>query len=130
MPTKLSNTQVAQLSKLAADNLRALSEDNTKLRDENTDLKQKVAAFEKRARVEKIAGQMEEKGLNPGSSLQEKIAELMQRDNLDAVEEAVGMAAPQTKVAFVHETDLEVESSGDTEGDQAATRFLAALNEV
>lgn len=127
MTTKLSSTQVAQLSKLAAANLRALSEENVQLRSANEELTVKVASFEKRARVEKIASEMEAKGLNPGSSFQDKIAQLMQRDNLDAVEEAVGMAAPQMKLASVHEDGVEVESSGDSAQDQATQRFAAGI---
>lgn len=127
MTTKLSSTQVAQLSKLAAANLRALSEENVHLRETNTELLTKVSAYEKRNRAEKIAAQMEEKGLNSGTDLQEKIAELMQRDNLDIVEEAVGMAAPQTKVAFVHDDSTTVESGGDEINDRAAETFGAAL---
>lgn len=127
MTTKISSAQVAQLSKLAADNLRALSGENVHLRNENAELKTKVAAFEKRARVEKLATAMEEKGLNPDTSFEQKVAELMNRDNLDAVEEAVGMAAPQTKIAYVHEDGIEVESSGDQYVDRATQQFAAAL---
>lgn len=127
MTTKISSAQVAQLSKLAASNLRALSEENVHLRDENAELKTKVAAFEKRSRVEKLATAMEEKGLNPDTSFEQKVAELMNRDSLDAVEEAVGMAAPQTKIAYVHEDGVEVESSGDESVDRATQQFANAL---
>jgi len=127
MTTKLSSTQVAQLSKLAAANLRALSGENVHLRDENQSLKSKVAAFEKRARVEKIAAEMEAKGLNVHQNLQEKVAELMQRDNLDTIEAAVGMAAPQMKIASVHEDGVEVETTGDETQDKAATAFMAGV---
>jgi predicted Zn-dependent protease with MMP-like domain len=130
MTTKLSSTQVAQLSKLAAVNLRALSTENVQLREANEELTVKVASFEKRARVEKIAAEMEAKGLNPGTSLQEKIAQLMQRDSLDSVEEAVGMAAPQMKIASVHEDGVEVESSGDAAQDLATQRFAAGIASI
>jgi hypothetical protein len=128
MTTKISSAQAAQLSKTAAATLRALSEETVHLRSENAELKTKVAAFEKRARVEKIATKMEEKGLNSHLSLQEKVAELMSRDSLDAVEEAVGMAAPQTKIASVHEdSGVEVESTGDAAQDKATAEFAAAV---
>lgn len=130
MPEKISTAQAAQLNKLAASTLRALSEENKGLRSENTDLKEKVASFEKRARIEKIASEMEAKGLNPGTSFDEKVQDLMQRDNLDAVEEAVGMAAPQMKIASVHEDGVEVESSGDEATDRATSQFAANLASI
>lgn len=127
MPQKISNVQVAQLQKLASSTLRALSEENQTLRTEKADLLTKVAAFEKRARAEKIAAAMESKGLNPDVSFEQKVAEILRRDNFDVLEEAVGLAAPQSKVAFVHDDGVEVESSGDPSIDQAAQKFAAGL---
>ena len=125
--TKLSNTQTAQLTKLAGQTLRALSEENQTLRTENEDLKEKVASYEKHSRAEKIATAMEEKGINPEYSYQQKVADIMQRDNLDVVEEAVGLAAPQMKLASIHEDGVEVESSGDESVDNATQKFAAGL---
>lgn len=130
MPEKISATQAAQLSKLAASTLRALSEENKTYRTENEELKAKVASFEKRARIEKIAGEMEAKGLNPGTSIEEKVADLLERQNLDAVEEAVRMAAPQMKIASVVEDGVEVESSGDVDVDRATQQFAANLASI
>ena len=127
MPDKISNVQVAQLQKLASHTLRALSEENTTLREENSGLIEKVASFEKRARAEKIANEMEAKGLNLGSTFEQKVAELLTNDRLDVVEEAVGLAAPQMKLASVHEDGVEVESTGDQSSDRAAQVFAAGL---
>lgn len=127
MNTKLSSTQVAELTKLAGATIRTLSAENTTLRTENTDLKTKVAAFEKRARAEKIAESMESKGLNPDVPFDSKVEEILARENLEVLEEAVGMAAPQTKLAFVHEDGVEVESTGDKANDQATQAFAASL---
>ena len=127
MHTKLSNIQVAELTKLAGTTIRTLSTENNTLRSENADLKTKVAAFEKRARAEKIAESMEAKGLNPDVPYGDKVTEILARENLEVLEEAVGMAAPQTKLAFVHEDGVEVESSGDKAVDQATQAFAAAL---
>lgn len=124
---KLSNVQTSQLAKLASGTLRALSEENVSLRAENEGLKTKVASFEKTTRAEKIAAAMEEKGINPESSFEQKVADIMQRDNLDVVEEAVGLAAPQMKLASLHDSGVEVESSGDITIDQATQRFAAGL---
>lgn len=111
---KLSNVQVGQMMKLAAGSLRSLAE-------ENQQLKEKVAAFEHRERVEKIASQMEEKSLNPELSYDEKVASLMRKDNLDAVEEAIGMSAPQTKLASIADSgSVVVEGSGSAAEDNFA----------
>jgi regulator of replication initiation timing len=128
MPEKISQAQVAQLSKLAAANLRALSEENVTLREENGTLKTKVASYEKQQRAEKIAAEMESKGLNSEVPFQTKVAEILRKDNLDVIEEAVGMAAPQTKLASIHEDGSDdFESSGDEATDAAAQKFAAQL---
>lgn len=127
MPEKISQAQVAQLSKLAATNLRALSEENGVLREEVGTLKTKVAAYEKQQRAEKIAADMESKGLNPEVPFATKVAEILRKDNFDVLEEAVGMAAPQTKIASIHEDGVEEESGGDEVNDAAAQRFAAQL---
>ena len=127
MPDKISTVEVAQLQKLASQTLRVLAGENVSLRTENSELKEKVASFEKRARAEKIAGDMESKGLNPDTTFEQKVAELLSSDRLEVVEEAVQMAAPQMKLASVHEDGVEVESSGDEATDAAAQRFAAGL---
>lgn len=91
---KLSSEEVAATLSQVGPTLRALSE-------ENRALKEKVAHFEKRDRVEKIASVMEEKQLDTSSTYEEKIAALMQREDLDVVENAIQMSAPQIKLAEV-----------------------------
>ena len=124
---KISGVEVGQMMKLAADNLRALSE-------ENQELRVKVAEYEKKDYCEKIAHAMEEKGLEPEISFSEKVEALMRRDDLAAFEQAVGFTAPQMKLASVHDTGtIEVEGSGgasDEEGGAAAANFAAGLASV
>lgn len=91
---KLSSDEVRDTLAQVGPTLRALSE-------ENSDLKEKLAHFQKMERVAKLASAMHNKGLNPESSLEEKVAALMQRDNLNVIEEAVNMSAPQIKLAEV-----------------------------
>lgn len=118
---KISHAEAGQMMKLAADSLRALSE-------ENQDLKGKLAHYEKKEHAEKVAHLMEEKGIEPELSYQEKVAGLMKRDRLDVVEEAVGLAAPQMKLASVHDdARVSVEGSGEADGDMAAQQFAANL---
>lgn len=120
---KTSAAQAGQMMKLAAENLRALSE-------ENQELKTKVAHFEKKERVEKLASKMEEKGLQPDVSLQDKIASLMKRDDISVVEEAVSMSAPQMKLASVHDGDMRVAVEGDETGGSAQDAFAANLASI
>jgi hypothetical protein len=122
---KISNVEASQMMKLAAENLRGLSEENQELRE-------KVASYQKRERAEKIATAMEEKGLEPTLSLQEKVAGILQRDDLDVLETAVGLTAPQMKLASVHdEQRIEVEGGvGDESSGHAESNFLTGLASI
>lgn len=118
---KFSAAEAGQMMKLAAENLRALSA-------ENQTLKEKVAHYEKHEKAERIAATMEEKGLEPELSLSEKIAGLMKRDDLSVVEEAVGMSAPQMKLASVHDAGLvQVEGGTDSQAEAEFASRLASL---
>ena len=121
---KYSGAQVGSVMKLAAENLRALSE-------ENQSLKEKVAHFEKKDRAEKIASAMETKHLEPESSFEEKVASLLKRDDLSVVEEAVGLIAKQEKLASVSEDSrVVVEGGTDDAGDNATDAFAANLASI
>jgi len=122
---KLSQAQTGQMMKLAAENLRALSA-------RNQDLETKVAHYEKKDRAERIAHTMEDKGLEPDLSLTDKVAGLMRRDDLHIVEEAVGMSAPQTKFASVHEDSrVTLEGGGQSDDSESASNaFVANLTSL
>jgi len=92
--TKLASDQVAATIAQVGPALRALSE-------ENQGLKEKVAAYERTARVEKIASNMEAKQLDTTTTHAEKVASLLEHDDLDVVEKAIDMSAPQIKLAAV-----------------------------
>jgi hypothetical protein len=83
-----------QILEQVAPTLRALSE-------ENTALKEKVAFYQKRERVEKLASDMEAKNLDPETSFQQKVEKLMQTpdDDVEVVEKAVDLSAQQIKLA-------------------------------
>ncbi len=118
---KISHAQISQAIKTAAASLRTISV-------ENAELKEKVAHYERKERAEGLANQMDDKGLQPELSFQEKVAGLLKRDNLDAVEEAINMSAPQTKLASVHEEGrVTVEGGSEIEGGAAQDNFAAAL---
>ncbi len=109
---KLSSDDVRAALSQVGPTLRALSE-------ENESLKVKLAHFEKKERVEKLASTMQRKGLDPETSVEEKVAALMRRDNLDVLEEAVSLSAPQMKLAEVSDHPG---NPGTAEGN-----FLTAL---
>jgi hypothetical protein len=93
MIDKLSHNQMREIFSDASLALRALN-------NENAELKEKLAFYQKRERVEKIASEMERKGLDPDTSYEEKINGLMDQGNLDVIEKAVNLQAKQIKVAF------------------------------
>lgn len=125
MLNKISTVQAGQMMKTAAENLRALSGENTALKAERDEALQKVAAFELDKRVERVAQAMEAKGLNPELSMAEKVASLRQHEKLDVLEEAVSLTAPQMKLASVA-SDGKVTVEGDDDDGNAATDNFAA----
>lgn len=64
------------------------------LERQNSELREKLASFEKKDRCEKIAMRMIEKGLvqDEAEAFTEKVAELMGSDKLDIIEQAVDMS--------------------------------------
>lgn len=124
---KISSSQVAGIQKLAAASLRALSEENRGLKEKNASLEQEVETYRRKEHAEKLAFQMEEKGIQPEVSHQEKVASLLEREDLDVVSEAINMSAPQLKLASVHEDGSpDVSPMGDEDG-KAAAQFQMAL---
>lgn len=117
---KLSEAQVGQMLKEAAATVRALSE-------ERQTLKTKVAHYEKKERAEKIAAQMDEKRLQSDLSFTDKVRGLMGRDDLDVVEEAVGLTAPQMKLASVAEEAGYVSAGSSDDASMAESAFVQNL---
>lgn len=89
---KLASTKVAEVLAQVPVALRAQQEEIAQLRE-------KVAHYEKRDRVIKIASAMQAKNLDPETSYEEKITNLMDSENLDVVEKAIDLSAPQIKLA-------------------------------
>lgn len=90
--TKISHEQIKEI----------LSDTSTALRNlnnENVVLKEKLAYYQKRERVEKIASEMQRKGLDTDTSYDEKVRGLMDNGDLDVIEKAVSLQAKQIKVA-------------------------------
>lgn len=116
---KLSSTKVAEVLHQVGPAMRALSE-------ENQALKEKVAHYERRDRVTKIASVMQQKNLDPESSYEDKIETLMKPEsNLDVIEQAIDLSAPQIKLAALSD------QAGNAGGgaDQAADTFISGILE-
>lgn len=97
---KISSEQAGQILAQVAPTLRAQQGAIESLTAENGELTEKVAYYIRKERAEKIASQLEAKGLDPDTSFNQKVEGLMSTDkNLDVIEEAVGMSAPQIKLA-------------------------------
>lgn len=87
---KVSHTDIKNVLSLVPSMLRDLNE-------KCASLSQKVAFYERKERVEKIAQAMEVKSLRPELSYEEKIESLMnsEDDKLNVIEEAVNMQPTQ-----------------------------------
>lgn len=97
---KISSEQASQILGQVGPTLRAQQQQIQSLTAEKQELTEKVAFYQKRERAEKIATQLEAKGLDPDTTYTQKVESLMGTDkNLDVIEEAVGMSAPQIKLA-------------------------------
>lgn len=130
MMSKISAAQAGQMMKVAAENLRALSEENKSIKAERDELQTKVASYEREKRIEKVAKAMESKGLNPELTLEEKVASLRQHEKLEVLEEAVNLSAPQMKLASVAEGGRVTVEGSDGDGDNAADNFAANLASI
>ena len=91
---KISSEDAAATLAQVGPTLRALSA-------ENEALQEKVAHYQKRDRAEKIASRMEDKQLDPDTSHAQKVDALMEQGDMDVVEKAVDLSAPQIKLAAI-----------------------------
>ena len=119
---KISSEQAGQILGQVAPTLRAQQQKIESLATENQELTEKVAFYQRRERAEKIAMQLETKGLDPESSFAQKVDGLMKPEtDLDVVEKAVDMSAPQIKLASL--------SDNPGNASDAKSSFEAAILE-
>ena len=69
--------------------IRGLAEKTASLEDENAQLREKVASFERAERIRALASEMEERGLSPELSYSEKVASLSKHTDLEKVAQAI-----------------------------------------
>ena len=120
---KISHVQLGEMLKTAGASITSLLEEKKGLQEQVEELESKVAHFEHKEKAEKIAHQMEEKNLQPELSFSEKVAGLVERENLEVVEEAVKLSAPQVKLASISDNGSLIVD----EDDAAANTFAASL---
>lgn len=95
---KISAAQAAQVYNEVPGVLRALVTERDELRTKLAASSAKLAEYERADRIEKIARTMEEKGIDPNSSFDEKVERIKEAAgrgrSLDVIAEAVDMTAP------------------------------------
>lgn len=72
--------------------LRELGDENAQLKTANAELTTKVASYERAERVRALARSMEDRGLSPEHTFEEKVASISQYADLDQVETAIKLA--------------------------------------
>jgi len=96
--TKISAAQAAQVYAEVPAVLRALVTERDDLRTKLAAADARIQEFEKSDRIEKIARSMEEKGIDTGSTFEDKIERIKEATargrSLDVIAEAIEMTAP------------------------------------
>ena len=104
---KISAAQAAQVYSEVPGVLRALVTERDGLLEKNAALTARVVEFEKAERIEKIARSMEEKGIDIGTSFEDKVERVKtaaaKGRSLDVIAEAVDMSAPNGELAKLAE---------------------------
>lgn len=111
---KIAHTKVAEVLAQVGPTLRAQQEQIHALTT-------KLAHYEKAAKVQKLANEMQAKNLDPESSFEDKVDGLMAKDDsqLDVIEQAINMSAPQVKLAAL--------SDHPSDGGDAESRYHALI---
>lgn len=97
---KISAAQAAAVYAEVPGVLRSLASERDELRVKLASANRRISEFEERDRIEKIAQAMAEKGLDTESTQEERVERIKEAaakgKSLDVIEEAVGLAAPQS----------------------------------
>jgi len=97
---KISSEQAAQILGQVGPTLRAQQQKIQSQEATIGEQQEKLAFYQRRERAEKIAMLLEAKGLAPETNFQQKVDGLMDpAQDLDVIEKAVDMSAPQIKLA-------------------------------
>ena len=119
--TKISAAQAAQVYAEVPGVLRKLASEKDQLQVKLAEAEKELEGFRLTSRITKIAQTMEDKKINLGLSLGERISKIKEAHasgrSLDAIEEAIDMTAPNGEMAKV---------AGDVDGnaDNALESYL------
>jgi hypothetical protein len=95
---KISAAQAAQVYSEVPGVLRGLVTERDELKTKLASADAELAEYKQRERIEKIARSMDDKNIDIGSSLEEKVDRIKEAHvkgrSLDAIEEAVELTAP------------------------------------
>jgi hypothetical protein len=95
---KISAAKAAAVYSEVPSVLRALVTERDQLLEKNASLEGQLAEFTERDRIEKIARNMSDKGIDPESNFDDKVEQIKEAAgrgrSLDVIEEAVEMTAP------------------------------------
>lgn len=109
---------LAAVSARSAAALRNMATKTASLQDENEQLRAKVASYERADRVRSLAKEMEEKGLSPELTFDEKVASVARYADLEQVGHAI-------KLAGGGKLNLADVSDDSPKRDNAASSFEA-----
>jgi len=125
---KISAAHAAQVYSEVPGVLRALATERDELTTKLGAANRKLAEYERADRIEKIARTMESKGIDPDSSIEDKIERIKEAASsgrsLDVIAEAVEMTAPDGSLGKL----AGVEQSGNA-GDSLTSYLLGGLSE-
>ena len=127
---KLSAITVQNVLRQSADQLRESAAELAYERELRKEAEATLAQHNLEGRLLKIATEMDAKGLNSNLSVAGKVEELRRPENigrLDAIEDAVGLAAEQVKLAHIDTSDVDAHGVGGDGVDPAAARFYAGV---
>jgi len=107
MPTKLSASQVHAVLSEVPSTLRSLVVERDGLQEKLAAANQELEGYRSRERMDKLATKMEERGFHPGTSLEDTkdfLSKKAEAGQLEAVEAAVEMSAPERPIGWLGET--------------------------
>jgi len=124
-PAEIAKTAegVSAVTARAAKVTRQLIDKNASLEAENADLRSKLASYERAERARGIARSMEERGLSPELTFEEKVASVMSFKDLDLVEQSIKLAGGG-KLDLPRVSDEKAPGSGSSSADAAHSFFV------
>ena len=126
MPTKLSASQVHAVLSEVPSTLMSLVEERDDALEKLAYAIEELERYRSEERMSKLAAKMEDRGFHPGNSFEDTIDFLSKKaeaGELDVVEQAVDMSAPDRPIGWLGET------GGGNSADELTSYCLGELVE-